>query len=367
MEISKVIIGILTLTLLLGLIPIVLGALLTVKMNIENSCLISFNYLAGMMTMLTIMQLYSVPMTLLQYTFDELVRAYSVTLVLLCLYVIIRHRRYLTEIWKSFVKRVQKADRRWFFIVLLIFVPAIVLAFYTPYIYGDDKTYLTMVNDIVESNTLYLIDTATGEAVTWVSAKYALSSYWTFLAYLVKVSGVHTLILCKTILIFVFTGVSYMMQGLVGSFLCKNSERKLLYYMFFLSIVQFFGCFSWYSTSFRLYTWIWQSKAFLAIIVIPFLFYACNIIFDKKMEIRNYALLLIGIITACSATLTGAGLALGMVLLLALMYTIRRKDWKILFGAGVTCVPAAIYMLLYLRYDIFVNWLRMQEVFRGIS
>ncbi len=367
METVRLIAGIPVLLLALGIVPVLTGAAFSFKLKTEYRKGLTFNYTVGILVMLAVMQLYSVPFTLLQCSFTSLVILYSGTLALFCVFSLLRRRRYLAKLFQNAGSLIKRADKKWFLLVALIYLPVIALSFFTPYIYGDDKTYLTMVNDIAASDTLYMIDTATGEPITWVSAKYALSSYWTFLAWLVKITGIHTLILCKTILAFFIAPISYAVQGLLFSFLFRSNERKMLAAMFFLNLLQLFGCFSIYSVSYRLYTWIWQSKAFLAIIVIPFLFYYCNLIFEKKCAPREYLCLSVFITAACSTTLTGAGLAVLMVMLLSVIYAFLCKRPLIVIGAGLAGIPAAVYMLLYLRYDMFVSWLRVQGVFRGIS
>lgn len=363
----KFVVGILILLVVMGIVPILIGTLMSRGTGKEHIDSISYNYLLGILAMFAIMQIYSVPMTLLQWKFSTLVMAFNVTLMVLCVLAILTGRVYLGNIVKKAQAVMRQIDCKWIGIVVLIYVPTIILSFYTMFIYGDDKTYLTMVHDIVESNTLYLIDPATGEQISWVSAKYALSSYWSFLAYLVEITGIHTQILCKTVLPFFIVPISYAVQGLIAAYLFRNDGRKMLVYMFFINLLNLFGCFSNYSVSYRLYTWSWQSKAFLAIIAIPFMFYYCCIIFEKESRIREYLYLGIIIIAACSATLTGAGLAIIMVLLLAAFYALIRKTLYPIIGAGVACIPAAAFMLLYLRYDIFVGWLRMQGVFHGIN
>ena len=349
------ILGIIILLLILGVVPVVLGILVTPWIHRENADSVTFNYIVGILIMLCLMQLFSVPMTLAKVHFSKLVFWYNVVLAVLVVCALCLRHKALKKSILGAVERIRSAGKIWIFAIAAIYIPIVILNFYTPFIYGDDKTYLTMVNDMISSDTLYLVDTITGEMLTWVSAKYALSSYWTFLAYLAKMTGIHPLILCKTILCYFIIPMYYAVQMLLASWLFRNDKRKMAVYLLFVNLVSVFGGFSNYTITYRLLTWIWQSKAFLALIVMPFLFYFANLIFEKKTKVPEYILLAVTIVAACSTTLTGAGLAVAMVAALALLYAIKRKRFGILIGTGIACSPALFLLVVYLKYDIIVS------------
>lgn len=355
METVRLLGGIIILLVVFGLLPILLGSLITPWIHREDAKTVSFSYVTGVMEMLCLMQIFSVPMTLAKLPFSMLVMGYSAVLGILALLVLIFRRDVLKETFCRAAHTVKGAGKIWIVIVAVIFIPAVLLTFYTPYIYGDDKTYLTMVNDIVSSNTLYLVDTVTGEAQSWVAAKYALSSYWTFLAYLAKVTGIHPLILCKTLLPYLIIPTYYVVQGLFAAWLFRGQKRKIDVYMLIVALVSIFGGFSNYTITYRLMTWVWQSKAFLALIVMPFLFYFANQMFEKRTRVIEYVLLAISVMAACSTTLTGAGIAVAMVAVLAFIYAVRRRKFGILIGTGIACSPALVFMVMYLKYDLMVS------------
>lgn len=348
--IGKIILGICILVLVLGLLPIIIGAVISSHIKREDAKTISFSYFMGLMLMLMVMQLLSVPMTLLRVSFSALTLSYSAILAVLCAIVFIFHRDYLKKIAAHGKGIFINLERKWIFVAAVIMIPVLILSFTTPYIYGDDRTYITMVNDILESNALYQTDFATGESAPWVLSKYALSSYWTWIAYLAKISGLHPLILCKTVLMFFFVPMSYWAQGLAASYLFHNNERRIYLFMAFVGLIGLFGEFSMYSVSYRIYTWVWQSKAFLAIIVLPFLFYYCSLIFEKNMKFAEVLILFMLVIATSSTTLTGTGLAVGMIMVLALIYAVKKRSFSLLVGAGFACTPALAFVLMHLKY-----------------
>ena len=355
--IGKIILGICILVIVLGLLPIFIGAAVSSHVKREDAKTISFSYFMGLMLMLMVMQLLSVPMTLMRVSFSKLTISYTAILLVLGITALIFCREYVKSIITHAMGIFKNLESKWFFVTVLILVPVIVLAFKTPYIYGDDRTYITMVNDILESDALYQTDFATGESAPWVLSKYSLSSYWTWIAYLAKISGLHPLILCKTVLMFFFVPMSYWVQGLVAGFLFHNNERRIYLYMAFIALISLFGEFSMYSVSYRIYTWVWQSKAFLAIIVLPFLFYYCNLIFEKQVKVREYVILFLLVIATSSTTLTGTGLAVGMIMVLAFIYAVKKRRFRLLVGAGLSCTPALAFALMHLKYTEFLQLL----------
>ncbi len=346
--------GIIALLLLLGIIPIPVGALFTQPMMKHRTTSLAFVYIMGIMVLVAASELLSVPMTLLQKSFGTFVWTYNGIILVFLILAAVLCRTYIAALLKRTAETLRHADRGWILVLLAVYVPVIVLSFVTTYSYGDDRTYLSMVNDIVESDTLYQIDAATGKEVVFVNAKYALSSYWTWIAYLARMTGMHALVLCKTALMFIFVPMSYAIQGLLAGHWFRNDERKMRVYMLLVVLVSLFGGFSSYTVTYRLYTWVWQSKAFLAIIVLPFLLYYCCMIYEKSTSGWEYVLLLILIVAACSTTLTGTGLAVAMVCLLSVVYAFWRKQPGLVVKTVLACLPAFILMIAYMRYYYFL-------------
>lgn len=348
--ILKIIFGMLCVLVLLGVCPFVIGVLLSKKASHDLSYNFIYVYMLGLMLLVAISEVIGVPLTLMKASFSTYVLIYSGVLILLMLLAVLTARQRMAQILKKTIQSVKNADRRWRWILLGVFLPILLVEFRTTYVYGDDKVYLAMVNDIVTSNRLYLTNIETGGTDGWVIAKYALSSYWLWIAYLVKISKVHVLILCKTILPFVFVPLGYALQGLLASYLFKGEQRKIWIFMFLVLIFTFFGGFSTYPVTYRFYTWVWQSKAFLAIIAVPFMFLYCSYIYEKGPAFRDYVFLAIMNIAMSSTTLTGTGLAVAMSCVLSMLYAVLYKRLRIVFYTILTCIPSFFIMVFYLKY-----------------
>lgn len=357
-EMIKGIAGLFILLLVLGVAPVIIGTLFAAPTDREHAKSLTFTYMVGIMVLIAVSELVSVPMTFFKQSVSSYVCMQNLITIGLILTAILHCRTQLYELLRETKNRIKLADKMWVFVLLGIYVPLIVLAFAEPHIYGDDTTYLTMVNDMVYSDRLYLTDVVSGAESGWVAAKYSLSSFWAWVAYLARTSGIHPLILCKTILPFIFVPMSYAVQGLLAAFFFKNEERRIYIYMLLILLVSIFGGFSNYTVTYRLYTWSWQSKAFLAMIVIPFLLYYCNYIFEGEPTAWEYFILFLMIIATCATTLTGTGLAVAMVCVIALLYAIWNKKVGIVIRTVLVCCPAYALIGLYLVYDQFMYWIK---------
>jgi hypothetical protein len=342
--------GMMILLILLGVCPFCVGTLFTRKAQKEWADSFTYNYMLGLMLLLAITELLSVPLTLTKASFSLYNIIYNALQLLLMGLALLLARKRILAIVKNTVFRIKTCDRRWGWIILGILLPVLILEFFTTYGYGDDKVYLAMVNDIVTSDRLYLTNIETGGTNGWVIAKYALSSYWVWIAYLVKMTGIHVLILCKSVLPWIFVPLGYAMQGLLGAYFFHKDERKIRIFLFFVILFTIFGGFSIYTVTYRFYTWVWQSKAFLAIIMLPFLFFYCNAVFEKKPTFREYLLLAVMNVAVCSTTLTGTGLSVAMVCVLAVIYAVVHRQVRIFFYTLLTCTPAFFLMVFYLKY-----------------
>ncbi|MGN0428119.1 MAG: DUF6077 domain-containing protein [Agathobacter sp.] len=352
--------GIIILLFFFSVVPVLLGELFVRPIKRINKDNFVFVYMIGILVWVAISEILSVPMTSLSAKFSTFVWTYNGILLVLIFLSLILCRKQIMLLLSNTWEVIRNMDKRWWLVLLAVFIPVIYLSFRDLYAYGDDKTYISMVNDILSSNTLYLIDADTGKPMPYVQSKYCLSSYWTWIAYLAKMSGLHPLILCKTVLMFLFVPMSYAVQGLFAEYLFRRDERKVFIYMLLVVLVSIWGGFSNYTVTYRLYTWSWQSKAFLAMIVLPFVLYYLNAVFeDENRTLWDYVLLFIMIIATCSTTLTGTGLVVAMSYVIAGIYSVIHRKKRILVATGFVCFPAYILMILYIKYYDFVFGLHL--------
>lgn len=344
--------------LFLTVIPFMIGTVisLNVKKDYSNSCM--YRYIVGIMALLALFQMICIPCTFFQVKFHVLGWIYSGTVIILTLAAFWRIgvlKNGFAAKRKTQLKIKCKISGFEWLAAVLIMLQIFNSVIKTPeYIYsGDDAAYITMAGDAIGNDTIYLTDYMTGQTCSLVdvSPKYTLTSYNMFTAYLAKISGLHILILCKTILPIFILLIAYMVYAMLGKMLFANDGRKVGIFLTLLSILNICSGFSNYTLTFRLLVCNWQGKAIFAAVILPFLFYQMFQMQEECDMYMEYVIVFIGILAATSATLMGVGLAPILVMVIALIHSLKKRDLESVMKAGVCCVPCGIYLVIYILYD----------------
>lgn len=155
----------------------------------------------------------------------------------------------------------------------ILLVEILRVIFFTQANYSDDDTYISLVGDILESDTFFRRNFVDGRNLSHLYAldrKYSLTGWFAFQAYLCRVVGVHPLILIKTILPIAIILLHYM---LIVDFVGLISQRRGEVLSYFLPLYAMLLEFGWatFSTSLSYYfvTWVWYGKSFLEFIILP--------------------------------------------------------------------------------------------------
>lgn len=326
---------------LLFAIPYIIGCTIDKNSSFFESYLIGFSVEMGIFLVLCI------PMNLLQIDFDKLCLSYSIILVWLVVGALIIKKSWRTE----------KSSKKFTFILGLaigmILYQIIRTLLFMPYIDGDDCAYISMVNDIKSTNVIHGLDYLTGISIPVVNValKYRLTAYYPFLAYISKISGLHPLILCKTILPIFYMAMGYMTVWLIAKRLFANQKREEMFFLIYVVLIEV-GNYSYYTISRRMLMWSWNSKSVLFTILLPALFYFSNKFFDEKMKVRSYIILMSIVAACCSATLMGAGMAPLLLLSVALVYAVIQKRFLVLIQALLCCIPAMVIVGMDLMYSL---------------
>lgn len=241
-----------------------------------------------------------------------------------------------------------------------------------PYIYGDDVTYITMITDFVDTNAIYT-KTWAGQAIptplSEISYKYVFTSYYPFMGMISIITGLHPLILCKTIIPIFYVPIHYLIIWRIGNYLFGGKEdedtrkEKLSVFMFFYVLLIEFGQISYYTLSRRLMIWVWNSKSdCFCLLLIPLFFYTYLFLTEHEESERIlgktklvYRQLLIAIIAlACnSSTLMGLILSTIVMGIWFVIAAFRLKKPSVFFTSLWTLIPHVITAVLIL---VFMGW-----------
>jgi len=336
-----IIIRAIALLLFFTIIPIAVGRLITYKARTGFIA----DYLVGFFGNLAIFYvIYSVVEWLqIWYTTEEVVtggftfllKVYFIVIsVLLVLWIWLDRKaiRDFLKIVKQFLSSVvsQFKSDKLLAVYGLLFAILLLGQLYMAYAYElnqwsyDDYDYVVTSKDTISSNTLTYVNFIDGTMPN-VTEKRAVASWGTYVAMLSFVSDFEVTTVYHTILPVVLLLIAYLTFYYIAKFLFKELDNRLIF-MIILSMVHIFGLYSHYSITFRLLGAIWQGKAVLSAIAVPFL--ALYLINAYNDELTNKKMLSIIAISLGASSFTSLAtmfipIVAGLVFIIMCIYNKR--------------------------------------------
>ena len=178
-----------------------------------------------------------------------------------------------------------------------------------------------------------------------------------FQAALSRWIGVHPSTLDHTILAPMLVILAYLVYWSMGKLLFakenrqnkeKDSTEKLTgLFILFLSIVHVTSYYCIRNQGSVLLVRIWQGKATLASVLIPFLFYHCYRMKCRPQERGNLLILLTAMFSCCLVSSMGIALPVVMLGIFALLFGVFQKNSRYFGKMLAGCLPCALYGILY--------------------
>lgn len=221
---------------------------------------------------------------------------------------------------------------------------------------GDDAEYVAQSLVTQQSNTMYLIKPYTG-GTTSLDIRHALAVLPIWIAYIGRVTGIHTTILAHTVLPLLFIPLTYAAYYEVGKRLFKEKKEFLPAFMTAMSLLQIFGNVSIYTNETFFLTRTWQGKSLAANFVLAVILWLLLAIFDdgekeasgdKDNKLGLWLLLAFANMTAGVCTSMAVFLCGMLIAVAAFWVMVAKRRLDLLVKAGIVCIPNAVYMLLYL-------------------
>ena len=315
------ILGAISLLLDFTIVPIALGRLITYKTADSRFNRYLKQYLAGFFASLAVFyvifaviewqQNWNTSDEVLTGGFTAVSLIYSIVMAVVIVFWLIRDFRNI----KSFcidvrnrligLKKECKTNR--FLVVYgLIALALLVVQMYFSYAYEvnewsyDDYDYVvasvdTIKNDMLANSSMY-----DGEMQN-MHEKRASTSWTTQIAYYSLKSGFEVTTVCHTILPVLLLLVAYAAYYYMATLLIKTKENRLIF-MILLQLLFIFGMHSHYSATFRLLCVLWQGKAVLCAIGVPFYTTYLMEYYSKKISSFNMISIAFVSLGLCSLT-----------------------------------------------------------------
>jgi len=327
---------------------------------------------AGYMVMMVSFELVTVPIFLLtEYqNFIYVVIVYSVVLILLSalgvLCALKKEKRSGVQglsainnrILRSFEPyRVGTTESKVVWVIALSILVVILILVETRVIFdGDDAFYVAQSLVTQQNGTMYVTQPYTGKAAA-MDTRHALAVFTMWIAYIGKLTGIHTTILCHTVLPLVIIPLTFLSYLEIGIRVLRDKKEMIPYFCVFMELLVLFGRVSIYTPEAFMLARTWQGKSMAANMLIPMTFLSLLVMFGNNNKYSRWLMLIV--VNAAAGIFSSLAVVLVSLLILVGGFVITIKERKLInmISACVCCIPGGIYMLLYV-YFTYWGWQR---------
>ncbi len=338
-------------------LPVVIGYMLEhiAKCKFKNYISAwTFRYVMGMVALWAVFQVIAVPMILLKLKFSVLVISW-IWVVSICIIAYLCYVR-KKEATKPQYERIfgNSMSDNIFLVCAIVFL--LVVVGYQCYKYlrfmhldEDDSRFVVNAIDAYFNNTMMLTNPTTGEYMgTWIGdlAKDVASPWMMYVAMISKLSGIHPTIMAHTILPIILLIAAYGAYYLIGNLLFDADVKKSILFVGLIAFVNMYFSDTVYIQSFFSLVRIWQGKATLAAVMIPFMLYLMMRLYYHD-DARNYFLIILGSIAMC--LLSGMGIFFSAIMAgtYGIYFIFIKKQWKFIPYMIISCLPTLVYGIIY--------------------
>lgn len=224
------------------------------------------------------------------------------------------------------------------------------LTYFQAYEYRDNISYISAINDIIETNRFFLYNEISGKVIlghTNMSRKLALSAWYTFEAAISYISGLHPLIIVNTVLPPFIILFSYMSYWLLSELLFEKQYNKRLS---FLLVIALLFQFLTEETSTLFLIWpTWGKNLVLSVLIPIYLYFYYTP--DLKEKSRHVILVLTGF-SACFISTMGVVLIPILIIGCKIHAIIEKKriELKDIISTLTLLLPVLIYAVIFILW-----------------
>ena len=337
------------LAVLLIVVPFVCGMIPLSLMHEEHKSILG-TYVYGWFVVFALFQLTAIPCIILKTRFTTLCIVFGIVLLL---YMVLSCFKF--KMVPDLVSRAMAGYKElpliakigWAVVIIALAVQMVFLVF-NEYIDGDDAYYLVVSLDSIKFETMYLRNPYTGYPYGGVDIRHALSPVPLFIAFLSKVTGVHSTIVAHSVLGPAFIGLMYGIYTLLGRKLFKDNRKWNCVFVLFVMAFYVFGHVSLYTAETFAYTRTWQGKSMLANLVVPALFLSILYLHEKYARTGEWIFLFLLTIAAVFTTSVAVVFVPVMLFITAILLYLNKGNKKDLLKMAVLLVPCLIFGFLYI-------------------
>ena len=212
----------------------------------------------------------------------------------------------------------------------------------------DDAMYVANATTTIDTNTLFEVDPYTGEAYEELPARYILSPFPFYTAFVSKMFGLRPLVVAHTFFPVWIILLSYGVIWLYSGWFFEDKKSRSIM-MLFAAVLTIFSYYSARIASARLMLRPWQGKTVLASIVLPMIL-LLMLQYGKEVALKKREFLLLFVMMLAATFTSSMGIALSVVVLgcILLVQLCLNKNKKLFLQGVICCLPAVALSLIYL-------------------
>ncbi len=244
------------------------------------------------------------------------------------------------------------------FLIAGTFILTCVLAFIVIYNYQftlDAAYYVANVTTSLQTDTLNIYDPYTGDWQDHFEMRYFFAAFPLNDAVLCDIFRIHPLVWCKTTMAGVTVFLTNMVLFMTGKKLFGNNGKKILAFIFFADLMNFFFI-TIFTTSTFLLTRTYEGKSLLANVVLPAIFYIYLKLYEDVNDRRAWGMLFLTALGAPVLSSSSNMLIPAMTAVTILPLAVVKKNFKVVLRSAFCMLPGVALMLMYVAYvrGIFV-------------
>lgn len=213
---------------------------------------------------------------------------------------------------------------------------------------GDDAYYVVQSLMAQQNDAMYKNLPYTGRSAV-LDVRHALAVFPMWIAFVAVKADLHATIVSHVVMPLVLMPLTYLVYYEISKVLFPEKRESRPVFMIIMGLFQIFGNVSIYTNETFFLTRTWQGKAVAGSLVIPMTFLVLFWLFEEKKKRAGLWFVLVcvnmtaGVCSSIAVFLTTILLGIAAVCLLLVT-----RDWKVPVKLGLTCIPNAVYVLLYL-------------------
>lgn len=333
----------------MGLVPVLIGMSFTKYMKEERNSLF-FAVLIGYMIMLGVFELFVLPCIYFKRSLMELSSIYMAVLAVWSVCSVIMNRKHFVEVIRNVIIEIGQNNG---ILVMSAGVVLFQLFYYFKHVYynADDAVYVASAVTSYTTNTIFEINPYTGELYEKLPTRYVLSPLHAFYAILSEYVGTHPAIFIHTVCMFLFLMLGYMVYYLFAGLLFDNDVRKKGYFMVMVMVLLLFSGFSERTAGTFFIIRLWQGKAILAGILLPFVLYLVIRIYLNRHTVADWIVLFFTMCSCCMVSSMGimlGAVAMGLAGSVTILASKRWSDLvRFLLCGSCNIVLSVIYLMIH--------------------